>query len=88
MLNVKDLEATKIEDRAWQSVASAPVVGMGELYFFGIIDILTKYDAGKRLAGFFKTLKYDREQLSTVDPDFYARRFLNMADKAVVIPPF
>lgn len=53
------------------------------MYYFGVIDILTRYGTQKRLAGFFKTLKYDREALSTVDPEFYSRRFLQMVERSI-----
>jgi len=54
-----------------------------EIYHFGIIDFLQKYNKKKKLANFAKTLKYEKEAISTVDPAFYMNRFLKMAEKVV-----
>lgn len=54
-----------------------------EVYYIGIIDFLQKYNKKKKLANFAKSLKYDKDQLSTVEPTFYMRRFLKMVEKAV-----
>eukprot|EP00011_Vannellida_sp_DIVA3-517-6-12_P010525 CAMPEP_0114617668 /NCGR_PEP_ID=MMETSP0168-20121206/7313_1 /TAXON_ID=95228 ORGANISM="Vannella sp., Strain DIVA3 517/6/12" /NCGR_SAMPLE_ID=MMETSP0168 /ASSEMBLY_ACC=CAM_ASM_000044 /LENGTH=650 /DNA_ID=CAMNT_0001828805 /DNA_START=202 /DNA_END=2154 /DNA_ORIENTATION=- len=46
-----------------------------ELYTFGIIDILQKYNRKKKLANFAKSMKHDRDQISTVEPKLYGKRF-------------
>jgi hypothetical protein len=46
-----------------------------ELYFMGIIDILTLYGIGKKLENFGKSIKYNEDEISAVDPQKYADRF-------------
>eukprot|EP00732_Lithocolla_globosa_P007489 Lithocolla_globosa_v1_NODE_9629_length_685_cov_602.366667.p1 type:complete len:189 gc:universal NODE_9629_length_685_cov_602.366667:82-648(+) len=48
----------------------------GEIYFMGIIDILTPYDAKKKAEHVFRSLQADSEIISAVNPDLYARRFV------------
>eukprot|EP00012_Vannella_robusta_P001668 CAMPEP_0206185504 /NCGR_PEP_ID=MMETSP0166-20121206/1850_1 /ASSEMBLY_ACC=CAM_ASM_000260 /TAXON_ID=95228 /ORGANISM="Vannella robusta, Strain DIVA3 518/3/11/1/6" /LENGTH=648 /DNA_ID=CAMNT_0053600717 /DNA_START=234 /DNA_END=2180 /DNA_ORIENTATION=- len=48
----------------------------GEIYYIGIIDCLTYYGAMKKIAHSFKSLLWNKEQLSTVQAQFYATRFL------------
>jgi len=55
-----------------------------EIYYIGLIDFLQKYNKKKKLAGFAKSLKYEKEELSTVDPVFYMERFLKMTERAIV----
>lgn len=38
----------------------------GEIFFIGIIDCLTYYGAAKKIAHSFKSLLWNKEQLSTV----------------------
>ncbi|CAI9099625.1 OLC1v1036475C1 [Oldenlandia corymbosa var. corymbosa] len=51
----------------------------GEYYdvimFFGIIDILQDYDITKKLEHAYKSIQYDPNSISAVDPKQYARRF-------------
>jgi len=47
-----------------------------ELLFVGIIDCLTYYGTAKKLAHGFKSLLWSKEQLSTVQAQFYSERFL------------
>lgn len=58
-----------------------------EVYHFGIIDFLQKYNKKKKIANFAKSLKYEKDQISTVDPVFYMSRFLKMAEKVVGLGP-
>lgn len=47
-----------------------------QLYFFGIIDILTPYDSMKKFEHHFKAIRYnDRRGVSCCPPVFYAERF-------------
>jgi len=48
-----------------------------ELYFMGIIDILQPYDLRKQLEHSIKSFRYDRHQISAVNPREYCDRFLN-----------
>ncbi|MBN3286297.1 PI42C kinase, partial [Polyodon spathula] len=47
-----------------------------EVYFMGLIDILTQYDTKKKAAHAAKTVKHGAgAEISTVNPEQYARRF-------------
>ncbi|XP_075757882.1 phosphatidylinositol 5-phosphate 4-kinase type-2 gamma isoform X2 [Pelodiscus sinensis] len=49
-----------------------------EVYFMGLIDILTQYDAKKKAAHAAKTVKHGAgAEISTVHPEQYAKRFLD-----------
>jgi hypothetical protein len=54
-----------------------------EIYFVGIIDILQKWNAKKRIAGATKGLRYERIKLSTVNPKDYANRFLKFMNSVM-----
>lgn len=49
----------------------------GEVYYMGIIDILTPYSIWKKIEHVFKSIRYSRLEISTVDPVQYAKRFLS-----------
>jgi len=46
-----------------------------EIYFFGVIDILTEYGVKKRVESFGKRLKYDKNSISAINPPDYGERF-------------
>jgi 1-phosphatidylinositol-4-phosphate 5-kinase len=50
--------------------------GTNEIYFLGIIDILQFYNYKKHGETIIKGLSQDRRELSSVNPYFYASRFL------------
>lgn len=53
-----------------------------ELYFLGIIDVLTFYNAGKKAAHAAKTVKHGAgAEISTVKPENYAKRFLELMER-------
>ncbi|XP_068716502.1 phosphatidylinositol 5-phosphate 4-kinase type-2 alpha-like isoform X2 [Montipora capricornis] len=53
-----------------------------ELYFLGIIDVLTFYGAGKKAAHAAKTVKHGAgAEISTVKPENYAKRFLELMER-------
>lgn len=55
-----------------------------EVYFMALIDILTHYGLKKRSANVAKTVKYGADQeISTVKPDQYAKRFLEFINKII-----
>lgn len=55
-----------------------------EIYFLGIIDILTPYDAKKKVEHLFKSIQYSKESISAVSPTDYCKRFLKfMADNII-----
>ncbi|XP_063283625.1 phosphatidylinositol 5-phosphate 4-kinase type-2 gamma [Pelobates fuscus] len=63
-----------IDVYAIKSSDSAP---QKEVYFMGLIDILTQYDAKKKAAHAAKTVKHGAgAEISTVHPDQYGKRFL------------
>ena len=51
-----------------------------------MINFLTVYGTGKKLSGFFQSVRHGRESVSTVSPEFYARRFMQMAAADVAAP--
>jgi len=55
-----------------------------EIYFVGIIDSLTKYTMRKKIAHLLKTFWWERKSLSTVEPKYYARRFLHFVETHLV----
>ena len=66
--------------------SSNPPNPQGELYFMGIVDILTRYGTKKKTAHAAKTVKHKTStQISTVNPEQYARRFLEFIDKCFTV---
>ncbi|XP_044535876.1 phosphatidylinositol 5-phosphate 4-kinase type-2 gamma isoform X2 [Gracilinanus agilis] len=60
------------------AIRSAEGAPQKEVYFMGLIDILTQYDAKKKAAHAAKTVKHGAgAEISTVHPDQYAKRFLD-----------
>eukprot|EP01121_Diplochlamys_sp_Union-15-3_P016272 TRINITY_DN5508_c0_g1_i1.p1 TRINITY_DN5508_c0_g1~~TRINITY_DN5508_c0_g1_i1.p1 ORF type:complete len:308 (-),score=52.51 TRINITY_DN5508_c0_g1_i1:26-949(-) len=55
-----------------------------EVYFFGIIDILQKYGKRKQLESFVKSLAVKVEELSAVEPSFYAERFQKFLNNELI----
>ncbi len=45
------------------------------IYYFGVIDLLTRYNTKKRFEHFFKGFQYPKSQISAVPPEAYAERF-------------
>jgi len=79
---------TTAEDFATPS--ASPVVpapeGLPEIYTVGIIDFLSRYQTFKKqTAHFFKSFLWTDDELSTVNSEFYSRRFENYLD--VIFPP-
>ena len=54
-----------------------------EIYFMALIDVLTHYGLKKRSANVAKTVKYGDQEISTVKPDQYAKRFLDFVNKII-----
>lgn len=50
---------------------------VAEIYFMGIIDILQPYNLKKRLEHSFKSISHPETEISSVEPTFYATRFIN-----------
>jgi hypothetical protein len=57
---------------------------LSELYFFGIIDVLTIYTPQKRFETLFKSIYQDGKSISAVDPVYYGRRFVEFVKNAMV----
>jgi len=58
-----------------------------EIYFIGLVDILTYYGVKKKTASAAKTVKYGAEaEISTVKPHQYAKRMVEFVSKALVDP--
>ncbi|KAI6649686.1 Phosphatidylinositol 5-phosphate 4-kinase type-2 beta-like [Oopsacas minuta] len=57
-----------------------------ELYFMGLVDILTNYGTKKKTAHAAKTVKHKTStQISTVNSEQYARRFIEFIDKCITV---
>ena len=56
-----------------------------EIYFLGLVDILTHYGMQKKAAKVAKAVKYGAsvDGISTVEPEQYATRFLEFVSKAI-----
>jgi len=71
----------RVERTERKNDAEIQLVGepTGEYYdvimFFGIIDILQDYDITKKLEHAYKSIQYDPNSISAVDPRQYSRRF-------------
>ncbi|XP_034724542.1 phosphatidylinositol 5-phosphate 4-kinase type-2 gamma-like isoform X2 [Etheostoma cragini] len=64
---------------AIQSAVDAP---QREVYFMGLIDVLTQYDTKKKAAHAAKAVKHGAgAEISTVHPEQYAKRFLEFITK-------
>nr|CAJ2481441.1 unnamed protein product [Leishmania braziliensis] len=51
-----------------------------EIYYVGIIDVLTAYTIKKKGANFFKSFLWEQNMLSTIPPDYYARRLTSFTE--------
>ena len=57
-----------------------------EIYFLALVDILTQYGVKKQAAKYAKTVKYGAsnvENISTIEPEQYAARFLEFISNAM-----
>jgi len=64
--------------------SSRDIENKREVYFMALIDILTQYGLKKRSANVAKTVKYGDQEISTVKPEQYSKRFLEFINKIVV----
>lgn len=55
-----------------------------EVYYMGIIDILTPYSTLKKIEHAFKLLRYRADEISSVNPRQYALRFIAFFLKEVL----
>jgi 1-phosphatidylinositol-4-phosphate 5-kinase len=58
--------------------------GSQEVYYFGIIDILQKWNNKKKLAGAMKSIRFNRMQLSTIKPSDYVTRFCKFMESIII----
>ena len=56
-----------------------------DYYCCGIIDILQTYNLEKKMAHYMKSMRFDSEKISTVEPHFYASRFYSFFDSLFTI---
>jgi len=56
-----------------------------EILYIGIIDCLTFFSTAKKMANTFKRILWEQDQLSTVEQNFYAHRFLSYVNS--IFPP-
>jgi hypothetical protein len=55
----------------------------GTLYFCAIIDVLQRYNLSKKMEHLAKSVAYDGDLISAVNPDLYASRFLDFMSNKV-----
>ncbi len=55
-----------------------------EIYYLGVIDILTPYSLYKRLEHAFKSIVLPKDAISAVNPSMYARRFLKFMNRNIL----
>ncbi|KAG2383268.1 hypothetical protein C9374_004605 [Naegleria lovaniensis] len=58
--------------------------GTREIYYFGIIDLLQKWNNKKQIEHIFKGFVSDRNQISAVSPKHYAARFVKFLDDGLM----
>ncbi|KAF0979632.1 hypothetical protein FDP41_001300 [Naegleria fowleri] len=58
--------------------------GTREIYYFGIIDLLQKWNNKKQIENIFKGFVSDRSQISAVSPKHYAARFVKFLDEGLI----
>jgi hypothetical protein len=57
-------------------IGSGYISSLGsEVYYLGIIDILQQYNAQKKMENTVKSIAYDSDLISSVNPNKYAARF-------------
>ncbi|OUM67930.1 hypothetical protein PIROE2DRAFT_22775, partial [Piromyces sp. E2] len=54
-----------------------------EIYFLGIIDIFTNYNTKKKMEYLCRSIISDRKNISSVNPTFYAKRFLKFIKNSI-----
>ncbi|KAJ6231769.1 phosphatidylinositol 5-phosphate 4-kinase [Anaeramoeba flamelloides] len=58
-----------------------------KIYFLGMIDCLQVYNVKKKVEHGFKTIKHlTKTEMSAVDPELYAKRFINLVKKITISP--
>ncbi|KAM2161416.1 hypothetical protein FF1_044381 [Malus domestica] len=55
--------------------------------YMGIIDILQEYNENKKLEHAYKSSKFDPQRVSAVEPELYAKRFINFLEKVFPVLP-
>ena len=59
-------------------------INNNEIYFLGIIDILTEYNCKKSVEHFFKMIRYCSEEMSCIPPINYMNRFNNYMETIIL----
>jgi len=58
-------------------------VGTDEYYYVGIIDILMLYTIRKQMEHAYKSLRYNKDEISSVNPKQYADRFQSFVSEII-----
>lgn len=83
---VLDSGEANLEDEFY-AIPSHPSAPKAEIYFIGLVDILTYYGLKKKTAATAKSVKYGAEaDISTVKPKEYAKRLQEFVANALAIP--
>lgn len=89
------LSDSKSSEKRYSFSIVDDVVGVGlpstegnhdEVYFFGIIDFLSRYFTKKKAAHYMKRIRWESEELSTVNPEYYQDRFTKYVPTIIKVP--
>lgn len=56
---------------------------LDDIYYLGVIDILTYYDVGKRFENLWKSVTQDARTISAVNAVTYGKRFLQFISTSI-----
>ena len=76
-VSVDDIKSNGIRDKQIDRRQKKAII------FVGIIDILQKYNSQKKMETFLKSMKHNKLQISSIDPDKYADRMIEFFDMYV-----
>ncbi|GKT20824.1 Phosphatidylinositol-4-phosphate 5-kinase like protein [Aduncisulcus paluster] len=77
-----------IFERDFGGMESGPIPGrpdQREIYYLGVIDLLTGWCSRKKLETVFKRIVYDKEGISATDPNSYAQRMIKFIDDIIEV---
>ena len=85
-LSDKSCDSRKEKLKALQDFEDGGIISEtgNEIYFVGIIDILTKFNFKKKCEHFIKMVRYCSNNMSCTPPEMYRDRFVNYMSKVIV----
>ena len=73
----------KLSQDETDSAEVEPFMVYDVVLYMGIIDILQEYNAKKKAEHAYKSLKFDPLSISSVEPELYAKRFIDFLQQKV-----